>query len=630
MDRPDLKAQLASLPAKPGVYQYFDGAGEILYVGKAVHLRNRVRSYFHASAALSHKTRRLVEKIASVEWIVTGSELEALLLEMNLIKRHRPRYNVLLKDDKRYPYIEVRWADPFPKVLSTRRVRQGGSRYFGPYTSAGAMRETLHALRKVFPFLDCDRVIDGRDERACLYHDLGLCLAPCIGAVDRAGYRAMIDGLCRFLDGESGEVIGDLEAQMAAHAERLEFELAARVRDRIRAIEQVVARQRIIAPTLSDQDVIAVARDDGSALAQVFFVRNGKLVGRESFQLEGADADAPDEALLGEFVKQFYDETSKVPGEIVLPEHIVESEIIERWLGEKRGTRVRLTVPRRGHKRALVDVAVENAAETMRALRAAHALESGQGAAEQALGQLVEALELPRPPRRIECYDVSNLQGTHVVGAMVVFQDGVPARGDYRHFRIKTVEGQDDYASMAEMLRRRFGRLVRFRAGAGGEAGEPAEAPSAVPGTPEGAFEREPDLVIVDGGKGQLRFASEVMQELGLDDIPLFALAKRQELLYRPGRPDPVALPDGSQALFLVQRVRDEAHRFAVSYNRKLRAQSGLRSTLDDIPGIGPRRRRALLAHFGSLEHIRAASIDDLAAVDGMTRKAAEQVKAYL
>lgn len=630
MDRPDLKAQLASLPAKPGVYQYFDGAGEILYVGKAVHLRNRVRSYFHASAALSHKTRRLVEKIASVEWIVTGSELEALLLEMNLIKRHRPRYNVLLKDDKRYPYIEVRWADPFPKVLSTRRVRQGGSRYFGPYTSAGAMRETLHALRKVFPFLDCDRVIDGRDERACLYHDLGLCLAPCIGAVDRAGYRAMIDGLCRFLDGESGEVIGDLEAQMAAHAERLEFELAARVRDRIRAIEQVVARQRIIAPTLSDQDVIAVARDDGSALAQVFFVRNGKLVGRESFQLEGADADAPDEALLGEFVKQFYDETSKVPGEIVLPEHIVESEIIERWLGEKRGTRVRLTVPRRGHKRALVDVAVENAAETMRALRAAHALESGQGAAEQALGQLVEALELPRPPRRIECYDVSNLQGTHVVGAMVVFQDGVPARGDYRHFRIKTVEGQDDYASMAEMLRRRFGRLVRFRAGAGGEAGEPAEAPAAVPGTPEGAFEREPDLVIVDGGKGQLRFASEVMQELGLDDIPLFALAKRQELLYRPGRPDPVALPDGSQALFLVQRVRDEAHRFAVSYNRKLRAQSGLRSTLDDIPGIGPRRRRALLAHFGSLEHIRAASIDDLAAVDGMTRKAAEQVKAYL
>lgn len=630
MDRPDLKAQLASLPAKPGVYQYFDGAGEILYVGKAVHLRNRVRSYFHASAALSHKTRRLVEKIASVEWIVTGSELEALLLEMNLIKRHRPRYNVLLKDDKRYPYIEVRWADPFPKVLSTRRVRQGGSRYFGPYTSAGAMRETLHALRKVFPFLDCDRVIDGRDERACLYHDLGLCLAPCIGAVDRAGYRAMIDGLCRFLDGESGEVIGDLEAQMAAHAERLEFELAARVRDRIRAIEQVVARQRIIAPTLSDQDVIAVARDDGSALAQVFFVRNGKLVGRESFQLEGADADAPDEALLGEFVKQFYDETSKVPGEIVLPEHIVESEIIERWLGEKRGTRVRLTVPRRGHKRALVDVAVENAAETMRALRAAHALESGQDAAEQALGQLVEALELPRPPRRIECYDVSNLQGTHVVGAMVVFQDGVPARGDYRHFRIKTVEGQDDYASMAEMLRRRFGRLVRYRAGAGGEAGEPAEAPAAVPGTPEGAFEREPDLVIVDGGKGQLRFASEVMQELGLDDIPLFALAKRQELLYRPGRPDPVALPDGSQALFLVQRVRDEAHRFAVSYNRKLRAQSGLRSTLDDIPGIGPRRRRALLAHFGSLEHIRAASIDDLAAVDGMTRKAAEQVKAYL
>ena len=625
MANADLTAQLASLPAKPGIYQYFDAEGEILYVGKAINLRSRVRSYFHASAALSHKTRRLVEKIASVEWIVTASELEALLLEMNLIKRHRPRYNVLLKDDKRYPYIKVTWNEPFPKVFSTRKVRQDGARYFGPYTSAGAMRETLHALRKVFPFLDCDRVIDGRDARACLYHDLGLCLAPCIGAVGREGYRAMIDALCRFLDGETGEVIGGLEARMAEHAARLEFELAGRVRDRIRAIEQVIARQRIIAPTLSDQDVIAVARDDGSALAQVFFVRNGKLVGRESFQLEGADADAPDEALLAAFVKQFYDETSKVPGEIVLPEHIVESEIIERWLGEKRGTRVRLTVPRRGHKRALVDVAVENAAETMRALRAAHALESGEGAAQQAFDQLVEALDLPRPPRRIECYDVSNLQGTHVVGAMVVFQDGVPARGDYRHFRIRTVEGQDDFASMAEMLSRRFGRLVRYR-----EAGEADGAADVAPGAQTGAFERTPDLVIVDGGKGQLRFASEVMQALGLDDIPLVALAKRQELLYRPGHPDAVALPDASQALFLVQRVRDEAHRFAISYNRKLRSQSGLRSTLDAIPGIGPHRRRALLAHFGSIEHIKAASIDDLAAVAGMTRKAAEQVKAYL
>lgn len=624
MAQADLTAQLASLPAKPGVYQYFDAEGEIIYVGKAINLRNRVRSYFHASAGLSHKTRRLVQKIASIEWIVTASELEALLLEMNLIKRHRPHYNVLLKDDKRYPYIKVTWKDPFPKVLSTRKVRQDGARYFGPYTSAGAMRETLHALRKVFPYLDCDRTIDGHDARACLYHDIGLCLAPCIGAADRAGYRAMIDALCRFLDGETGAVIGDLEVRMAEHAAKCEFELAARVRDRIRAIEQVIARQRIIAPTLSDQDVIAVAREDGSALAQVFFVRNGKLVGRESFQLEGAD-DVPDEALLGAFVKQFYDETSKVPGEIVLPEHIVESEIIERWLGDKRGTRVRLTVPKRGHKRELVDVAVENAAETMRALRAAHALESSEGAADQAFAQLVEALELPRPPRRIECYDVSNLQGTHVVGAMVVFQDGVPARSDYRHFRIKSVEGQDDFASMAEMLDRRFGRLVRYR-----EAGEADGAVPAAPGGATGAFERTPDLVIVDGGKGQLRFANGVMQALGLDDIPLVALAKRQELLYRPGHPDPVALADGSQALFLVQRVRDEAHRFAISYNRKLRSQSGLRSTLDDIPGIGPHRRRALLAHFGSLEHIKAASIDEMAAVEGMTRKAAEQVKAYL
>ncbi len=622
MLRPELAPQLKALPAKPGVYQYYNADGDVIYVGKAVNLRNRVRSYFHKSGAGDPKTLRLVAAIDRLEWIVTGSELEALLLEMNLIKQHRPRYNVVLKDDKRYPYIKVTWSDPFPTVYATRKVAQDGARYFGPYTSAGAMHDTLHTLRKVFPYLDCNRAITGADPRACLYHDIGLCLAPCIGAVDKAGYRAMIERLCRFLEGDTASVVERLRVEMQAHAERLAFEEAARLRDRMASIEQIVERQRIIAPTLADQDVMAVAREDGSAVAQVFFVRNGKLIGRETFQLAGTDGE-PDGAVLASFLKQFYDETALVPGEIVLPEQIVESEIIERWLSDKRGTRVRLTVPRRGRKRELVQVAVDNAAETLRALQAAHAVETRADTAAHALAELEAALGLPRSPRRIECYDISNLQGTHIVGSMVVFEDAAPVKADYRHFKMRDVPGQDDFASMAEMLTRRFQRLARFRAE--GQADDRATG-DAEPS----AFEKTPDLVLVDGGKGQLNVAAKVLQAFGLDDIPLASLAKRFEEVFRPGRPEPVRLPADSQALYLVQRARDEAHRFAVSYNRKLRNTAGLRSSLDDIPGVGPKRRRALLVHFGSLDRIRAASIDDLAAVPGMTRRTAEQIKAYL
>jgi excinuclease ABC subunit C len=617
MRRPDLKTRLDALPARPGVYQFHAADDELLYVGKAVNLRSRVRSYFHDSASHHPKTARLIERLARIEWIVTGSELEALLLEMNLIKEHRPHYNVVLKDDKRYPYIKIRWADPFPKVEASRRVVPDGSRYFGPYASAGAMRETLNTLRKVFPFLDCERTITGEDERACLYHDLGLCLAPCIGAVDREAYRSMLDGLARFLEGDTGPVLDQMRAEMAQHAERLEFEQAARVRDRLAAIEQVIERQRIISPGLSDRDVVAVARDDGSAVAQVFFVRNGKLIGREYFQLEGTEGE-PDERVLAAFLKQFYDEAASVPREIVVPDHPAESKIIEQWLEDKRGTRVRIAVPRRGEKKALLDVAVDNAGETLRVLRAAHRLETDTDRAGDAASQLADALGLSAPPARIECYDISTLQGTHTVGAMVVFEGAAPCKADYRHFRIRTVPGQDDYAALAEVLRRRFRRLARYR----------AEGPS---GDEEpGAFEKSPDLVLVDGGKGQLAEALAVLQDLGLDDLPLAALAKRNEELFLPGRAQPVALPRDSQALFLVQRVRDEAHRFAVTFNRKLRRDAGLRSSLEEIPGIGPKRRRALLTAFGSLDAIRAASLDDLAAVSGMTRRAAEHIKAYL
>ncbi len=619
MKRPDLKHLLDTLPTRPGVYQYFDDEGEVIYVGKAKSLRSRVRSYFHDSAAYDPKTTRLVEKIKHIEWIVTESELEALLLEMNLIKRHRPRYNVLLKDDKRYPYLKVTWADDFPKLTSTRNVRQDGARYYGPYTSALAMRETVHTLRKIFPYLDCDRVITGEDERACLYHDMGLCLAPCIGAVDNATYRAMIEQLCRFLGGDTAAVIERLTSEMEAHAERMEYEQAARARDRLEAVERVIERQRIIAPGLADRDVVALAREDGSAVAQVFFVRNGKLVGREYFQLEGTE-DETNSEVLAEFVKQFYDETSQVPGEIVLPEHVAESEIIARWLRDKRGTSVKLAVPKRGQKKALMDVAVENANETLRALKAAHAVESKEEHAERAMADLQEALGLPRLPRRIECYDISTLQGESTVGAMVVFSDAAPNRPDYRHFKIKTVAGQDDYAAMGEMLSRRFTRLAAHRAAGGGPSLD----------GPPGAFERTPGLVLVDGGKGQLAVARRVLAELGLDDLPLASLAKREELLFQPGEPVPVRLPRDSQALFLVQRARDEAHRFAITYNRKLRRQKGLRSSLEEVPGVGPKRRKALLLHFGSVARIRAASLDDIAAAPGMTRRVAEQIKAYL
>ena len=617
MERPDLKPTLDSLPKQPGVYQYFDAEGDVLYVGKAINLRNRVRSYFHTSAQRNHKVSTLVKNMASIEWIVTASELEALLLEMNLIKRHRPRFNVLMRDDKRYPYIKVTWRDDFPKVYATRKAIRDGSRYFGPYTSAAAMHESLHTLRKIFPYLDCDRTITGTDDRACLYHDLGQCLAPCIGAVDRATYRDMIDRLCRFLEGESGTVVRALEAQMRDLAERQEFELAARARDRLEALAKVVEHQRVIAPSLADQDVIAVAREDGAAVAQVFFVRNGKMMGRETFQLDGA-AEVPDDEILAEFIKQFYDETARVPGEIIVPEHVAESSIIERWLADKRGTRVKLAVPKLGHKKALIDVAVENARETMRVLRAAHAVESDGGQAREAIDSLHAQLGLPRPPRRIECFDVSNLQGTHTVGSMIVFEDAAPLRADYRHFRLRGIEGPDDYEAMRQMLDRRMRRLRRHRDG---------EVPD---GAAPGAFEREPDLVLVDGGKGQLGVAMAVLAELGLDDVPLAALAKRHEMIFRPGSRDPIHLPRDSQALFLVQRARDEAHRFAITYNRKLRSRSALSSSLDAIPGIGPKRRRALLTHFGSLDHIRAASVDQLAEVSGMTRLAAEQVKAYL
>jgi excinuclease ABC subunit C len=612
-----LQEQLDNLPAKPGVYLMKDKHGKILYVGKAINLRARVRSYFHASAADSPKTQRLAATVTKIDFIVTASELEALILESNLIKRHKPRYNVRLKDDKRYPYIKVTWQEDFPRVLIVRRMEQDGARYFGPFTAAWAVQQTLHTLRRVFPYLTCNRTITGQDERACLYLDIGLCLGPCIGAASKEEYRAMIDGLCRFLEGKSDEIVADLEARMEAASDEWDFEQAATYRDQLAAIQRVIERQKIVSTAMADQDVIAFARADGDACVQVFFIRHGRLIGREYFVLDGA-AEETDTEVVASFVKQFYDDAAYVPPEILLPHEIDEALVIQEWLRSRRGHKVVLRVPRRGHKRELVAMAAENAAETLAHLRAQWIADEGKQAS--ALAELQQHLHLESPPTRIEGYDISTTQGSATTGSMVVFIKGVPRKNDYRRFRIRTVEGTDDYASMREIMRRRFRHVT-----------EPEPENSLGPGAQKSSWGLLPDLLVVDGGKGQLNVALEVLDEFGLgDQVPAVGLAKQEEEVYLPDRADPIQLPRTSEGLYLLQRIRDEAHRFAITYHRKVRKRQTITSQLDDVPGIGPKRRSALLKHFGSIDAIRAANVEELAAVPSMTRTAAEQIKEHL
>ena len=610
-----LKEQLSSIPAKPGVYLMKDQKGKVIYVGKAVNLRNRVRSYFHASADHSPKTHYLKQDIADLDFIVTASELEALILECNLIKKYQPRYNVRLKDDKRYPYIKITWQEPYPRIYTVRRMQNDGAKYYGPFTATWAVSQTLDLLRKIFPYLTCKREITGRDKRACLYYHIGRCPGPCIGAVSQEEYRALVSQICRFLEGKSEEIIDDLRAQMMAASKRLEFERAAALRDQIEALERVIERQRIVSSALADEDVIAFARQDGDACVQVFFIRRGKLIGREYFVLEGtADEDA--RQIITSFVKQFYDKAAYVPSEILLQSDIDEAMIIQSWLRSKRGTRVTLKVPQRGQKKELVQMAAENAAETLAHLRAQWLLDEGKSV--EALAELQEHLELAQPPARIECYDISNIQGQAATGSMVVFVKGVPRKSDYRRFKIRTVEGADDYAMIQEVLRRRFRKATEETK----KEGKLAE---------DKPWTMLPDLVVVDGGKGQLNAALEVLDEYDLREaVPVVGLAKEREEIFVPDRPEPILLPRGSQGLFLVQRIRDEAHRFALQYHRRLREKKTLTSTLEEISGIGPKRRQALLKHFGSLEGIREATVEELVAAPGMTRRAAEQVKEHL
>ncbi|TEB10113.1 UvrABC system protein C [Pelotomaculum propionicicum] len=613
-----LEEKLKHLPASPGVYLYKDEAGKIIYVGKALSLKNRVRSYFQPGAQQPPKTRLMLEKVADLDLIVTDSEVEALILEQNLIKEHRPRYNVMYKDDKSYPYLKVTLRDDFPRVMITRRHLRDGSRYFGPYTRVGAVNETMRLLKKIFPFRSCKQKEPAARGRPCLNYHINRCLGPCGGLVDRDKYRSMINEVCLFLEGRQEDLIKLLAARMEEAAEKLEFERAARLRDQLQAVREVVERQKIITGGFEDQDVVAVAQAPEEACVMVFFVRGGKLIGREHFMLKGTEGLSGQD-VLSAFIKQYYTDVDFVPGEILLAAGIGEEQaVIETWLTGKRGARVLLKTPRRGEKKKLVEMVAKNAGLTLEQERLA--AESRRDHTAEALAELAGALGLENPPLRLECYDISNTQGVDSVAAMAVFVEGKPAPDQYRRFKIRTVEGPDDFASIQEALRRRFTRAVEER-----ELLHTGQISSR-----EAKFHVLPDLVIIDGGKGQLSAARHVMRQLGFSRIPAFGLAKEEELLFAEGQAEPISLAPTSRALQLLQRLRDETHRFAVTYHRSLRDKAGLKSLLDEVEGIGEVRRRSLLKAFGSLREIEKATTEQLAAVKGMNKKAARAVYEFL
>ncbi len=616
----NIKEILKKLPKTAGVYLHKDENGEIIYVGKAINLRSRVRSYF-AKNVDSVKTERLRQRIRDIETISTDTELEALLLENTLIKKHKPQYNVRLKDDKRYPYIKITWKEAFPKVLVTRQMVRDGSRYFGPFTSVWAVHQTLDLLRKIFPYLTCDRDITGNDERACLYFDIKLCGGPCIGRTSKDEYRQMISNLMDFLGGKSEEIVKSIEEKMFKASEEMDFEQAAQYRDQLKAIERVVEKQKVFAAANTDQDIIAFAREDGDACVQIFFVRHGKLIGREYFLLDNTEGE-PDEGILETFLTQFYDEAAHIPKEVLLPSEVSEAMVIEEWLRTKREQKVTIQVPQRGKKRELVEMATRNAVDTLATLKQQWAADRSRHVT--AMNELQESLDLPKPPTRVECYDISHTQGSLPVGSMVVFVQGAPLKKDYRRFNIQTV-ANDDYGAMKEVLTRRF---QRYKDKSAGEEESSASALRAVGKKVDSSFAVLPDLLIVDGGKGQLTMAMEVLKSFDLGHIvPVVGLAKREEEIFVPGKIRPVMLPRKSQGLFLVQRVRDEAHRFANTGHRNRRNKAGTASILDSIPGVGPNRRKKLLSRFGSLDDIRKATAEEIASIPGIPVHVAEAIK---
>jgi excinuclease ABC subunit C len=596
--------QLKALPAKPGVYLFKDKEGKVIYVGKAANLNSRVRSYFGAPSSLSAKIQRLVAKIQDFEFVVTTSEQEALILECNMIKKYTPRYNVRLKDNKTFPYLKIDIDEDWPGVYITRRVQKDGARYFGPFASAGSVRKTLRLIKKIFPFRSCRKRIEGKDKRPCLDYYIRRCLGPCIGAVEKQEYHDVINQVILFLQGKQELILRELNAKMKAAAQQLQFERAALLRDQIKAIEKVIEGQRIATTLQGEKDIIGLAQNEKLAYVELFSIRNNKLIGRDHFIMEGIRGESPGQ-IMTSFVKQYYASASYIPPLILLQHPVDEPAVLSEWLEQQRGGRVELQVPQRGAKKKLVDTAAENAA---RGLELAQAKEMKVEVISSGLQELKNRLRLPKMPRRIECYDVSNIQGALAVGSMVVLEKGWPKPAHYRRFRIKTVAGADDYAMIQETLRRRFKRGL----------------------TGEGTWAIIPDLVVIDGGKGQLNAALELRRELGLDSIPMVSLAKENEEVFIPGDPKPVYIAKDSPALHILQRARDEAHRFAISYHRRLRHKEVIASALDSIPGIGPRRKKALLKKFGSIEAIKEASSEELSQTEGITLALAKKVKEEL
>jgi excinuclease ABC subunit C len=616
-----LDEQLKLLPDQPGVYLFRDAAGEILYVGKAVSLKNRVRSYFQAGRGLEAKVQAMVAQVGSIEHILVDSEVEALVLESGLIKQHRPKYNIKLRDDKHYPYLRVDARGFWPRLELVRQVRADGARYFGPFPHSSAVWETMHILRRVFPYRSCSdrRVRAGPD---CLYHHIHRCLAPCIAACTDAEYRAMIAEMIDFLDGRADAVLHRLEDRMRVAADELRFEEAAELRDRLAALRTVLERQKISGSELAERDVLAMARGKDEAAVQVFFVRKGEVAGRDGFILTGTDGRTDGEVLAA-FIEQYYADGPVVPRELLLESAVPagDADSLTAMLAARRHGAVALRVPQRGDKKKLVELVKKNAADFL--AEEQWRRERSRDAAIQAASDLQQALGLREPPHRIECFDISHSQGSLTVGAMAVFEDGAPKKADYRRFRVRSVPGgNDDFLSMQEVLGRRFRRGMRERA----EAAAVAEGDV----TGVGGFAALPDLLVIDGGKGQLSHARAVLEDMGLADIPTFGLAKENEWLFAPGRGQPIILPRTSPGLRLLQRLRDETHRFAVTYHRTLRSRRNVASILEEAPGIGPARRKALLKAFPSLEAIAGASADQLAAVPGMSRTAAEDLLAYL
>ena len=615
--RTDFSERLKAAPGRPGVYTMRGRDGGVLYVGKASSLRNRLRSYFQNPLGLEPKIRRMVERVADFEFVVTDTESEALILENTLIKRHQPPFNARLKDDKTYPYIKIDVTEDFPQVYFTRKISKDGSKYFGPFASASSVRRTLALLKRLFPYRSCTKTITGNDPRPCLEYHIKRCLAPCTGEIDKDEYREIIDQVTLFLDGRTSQVVRGLNRHMRTAASELKFERAAALRDQLQAVEKVLEGQKVFHLTSETTDVIALSPAYGETWVEVFFIRQGKLIGRDHFIMAGTDDEDPAKAVTA-FVKQFYDANPYVPRLILVQHNIEGVELIEDWLREKRGSRVEIRVPQRGEKRKLLEMVAQNAAEGVEQLK----IKQSEGTnPDSAMEEVQEALGLPRLPRRIECYDISNIQGSNPVGSMVVFQDGKSSNSNYRRFKIKSVEGVDDYAMMAEMLTRRFKRL----AAEGRDADAQAEEATATQ-----AWRRVPDLVLIDGGKGHLGTAVQVMLDLGIDYIPLASIAKENEEIFVPHMPEPVVLPRTSQGLFLMQRVRDEAHRFAITFHRERRSKRTVQSSLDLVPGIGPKRRRMLLRRFGSVKAIQEAPLVDIAAVPGLTMRTARRIKEYL